>query len=141
MLWHAYYASNYAGIIGAGLLRLILQKRREEFLDDLVATVEMNQILPELILNWDQTGIKLVPATGLTMDEQGATRVELAGLNDKRQITAVFCGNILCAFLPIQIIYQGKTNICHLHFEFPSQWDVTYSPKYWSTEETMLQYV
>ena len=75
------------------------------------------------------------------MDEQGATRVELAGLNDKRQITAVFCGNILGAFLPIQVIYQGKTNRCHPHFEFPSQWDVTHSPKHWSTEETMLQHI
>ena len=64
------------------------------------------------------------------MDEQGATRVELAGLNDKRQITAVFCSNILGAFLPIQVIYQGKTNRCYPHFEFPSQWDVTHSPKH-----------
>ena len=55
------------------------------------------------------------------MDEQSATRVELVGLNDKRQITAVFCGNILGTFLPIQVIYQGKTNRCHPHFEFPSQ--------------------
>ena len=116
-------------------------KKKREFLDELVTIVEMEEIPPELILNWDQTGIKLVPATGWTMDEQGATRVELAGLNDKRQITAVFCGNILGAFLPIQVIYQGKTNRCHPHFEFPSQWDVTHSPKHWSTEETMLQYV
>ena len=71
------------------------------------------------------------------MEEQGATMVELAGLNDKRQITAVFCGT----FLPIQVIYQGKTNRCHPYFKFPSQWDITHSPKHWSTEETMLQYV
>ena len=34
---------------------------------------------------------------------QGAKRVEPAGLNDKHQITTVFCCNILGAFLPIQV--------------------------------------
>ena len=42
------------------------------------------------------------------MNEQGARRVELVGLSDKRQITAVFCGNLLGAFLPIQLIYERK---------------------------------
>ena len=72
------------------------------------------------------------------MEEQGASRVELVGLNDKHQITA---GNILGAFLPIQVIYQGKTTRCHPHFKFPSHWDIIHSPKHWSTEETMLRYV
>ena len=31
----------------------------------------------------DQTEIKLVSSTGWTMEEQGARRVELVGLNDK----------------------------------------------------------
>ena len=31
--------------------------KKKEFLDDLVTTVEMEEIPPELILNWDQTGI------------------------------------------------------------------------------------
>ena len=72
------------------------------------------------------------------MEKQGTRRVELVGLNDKRQITAVFCGNNLFAFLPIQVIYLGKTQQRH---KFPSHWDITHSPKHWSTEETMLQYV
>ena len=36
-------------------------EKKREFLDDLVATVQMEDIPPELVLNWDQTGIKLVP--------------------------------------------------------------------------------
>ena len=116
-------------------------EKKKEFLEELRATVEMEEIPPELILNWDQTGIKLAPSTGWTMEEQGARRVELVGLNDKRQVTVVFCGNILGAFLPIQVIYQGKMERCHPHFNFPSHWDITHSPKHWSTEETMLQYV
>ena len=116
-------------------------EKEEEFLEETRATVEMKEIPPELILNWDQTGIKLVPSTGWTMEEQGARRVELVGLNDKWQITAAFCGNILGAFLLIQAIYQGKTHRCHPHFKLPSHWNITHSPKHSSTEETMLQYV
>ena len=54
-------------------------KRKRELLEGLRATVGMEKILPELILNWDQTGIKLVPSTDWTMEEQGARRVELVG--------------------------------------------------------------
>ena len=38
-------------------------EKKKEFLEELRATVEMEEIPPELILNWDQTGIKLVPST------------------------------------------------------------------------------
>ena len=44
-------------------------------------------------------------------------------------------------FLPPQIIYKGKTNRCHPHYNFPSDWSITHSPNHWSTEETTLQYI
>ena len=46
------------------------------------------------------------------MNEQGVERVELelVGLNNKRQTTAVFCRNYLGAFLLVQLIYIEKTN-------------------------------
>ena len=55
---------------------------KREFLEDVVATVEMEEIPPELILNWDQTGIRIVPSNNLTMDQQGAKRVEVGGARD-----------------------------------------------------------
>ena len=111
------------------------------FLNDVVSVVTMEEIPPQLILNWDQTGIHLVPASSWTMDKRGSKRVEIKGVNDKRQITAVFCGSLTGDFLPIQVIYKGKTNRCHPKFAFPSDWHVTHSPKHWSTEETMVQYI
>ena len=65
---------------------------KQAFLNQVVQIVGMEQIPAELILNWDQTGINLVPASSWTMDQSGAKRVELKGVNDKRQITALFCG-------------------------------------------------
>ena len=104
---------------------------KEAFLADVVATVTMEEIPPELILNWDQTGIKIVPSATWTMTRQGEKRVEMIGVNDKRQITAVFCGTVLGDFLPVQLIYKGKTSRCHPQFEFPPGWHITHSPKHW----------
>ena len=44
-------------------------------------------------------------------------------------------------FLPVQLIYQGKTSRCHPPFEFPDGWHITHSPRHWSTEETAVQYI
>ena len=66
------------------------KEKRKQFFDDLVSIVEFEEIPPELVLNWDQTGIKLVPSASWTMHERGSRRVELVGISDKRQITAVF---------------------------------------------------
>ena len=75
---------------------------------------------PELVLNWDQTGIHLVPASTWTMNKEGSKRIEVSGVNDKRQITAVFCGTLTDDFLPLQLIYKGKSARCHPRFRFPS---------------------
>jgi hypothetical protein len=117
------------------------EKKKEEFLDNLVATVDMEEIPPELVLNWDQTGIKLVPVSAHTMDKQGSARVEVAGAKDKRLITALFCGSLTGDFLPVQVIYHGKTKRCHPKYKFPSDWHITHSPKHWSNETTMIGYI
>ena len=43
---------------------------KQSFLNDVVTTVTMEEILPELILKWDQTGVKIIPSYGWTMDQQ-----------------------------------------------------------------------
>lgn len=114
---------------------------KQQFLADVVTTVEMEEIPAELILNWDQTGIKIVPSSTWTMEAQGSRRVEAVGVNDKRLTTAVFCGTLTGDFLLVQVIYQGTTDRCHPRYQFPSDWDITHSPKHWSNEQTMVQYV
>ena len=56
------------------------------------------------------------------MEKQDAKRVEVIGTGDKRQITAVFCGMIQGAFLPVLLIYAGKTRRCYPKFKFPPGW-------------------
>ena len=79
--------------------------------------VKMGEVPCELILNWDHTGLNLVPASLWTVDLKG---VEIKGLNDKRQITTLFCASLAREFTPIQLIYGGKTERCHPKYSFPS---------------------
>jgi hypothetical protein len=53
------------------------------------------------------------------MEKKGAKRVEIAGVDDKRQITAVFIATAVGDFLPMQVIYQGKTAASLPAFNFP----------------------
>ena len=56
------------------------------------------------------------------MEKEGAKQVAVTGATDKRQIMVVFCGTAIGEFLPIQLIYAGKTKRCHPQFPFPSDW-------------------
>ena len=95
-----------------------------------------------MVINWDQTGIKYVPVSQWTMVEKESKRVELEGVNDKRQITAVFAGSLTGDFLPVQLVYEGMTSKCYPNgVDFPADWLISATPNHWCNEETMLLYI
>jgi hypothetical protein len=115
---------------------------KTQFLQDIYTTFLMEEIPNELIVNWDQTAISILPGSSWTMTQSGTKRVEIAGLGDKRQITAVLGGTLTGDFLPPQLIYTGKTPACHpKNVIFPSDWHITHSCNHWANEETMNDYI
>jgi hypothetical protein len=64
------------------------------FLADLTAEVLMNDIPDELIINWDQTGLRIVPTGQWTMHLVGEKVIPIAHADDKRQITAVLAATL-----------------------------------------------
>ena len=82
---------------------------RTTFLQQIQVTMEFEEIPSELVLNWDHTALSYVPASKWTMEKKGATRIEIGGFSNKRQITALFAASLNGNFLPIQLVYQGKT--------------------------------
>ena len=56
---------------------------KKAFLQDTVSVVIMEEVPPEIIIKWDQTGIKLVPCWSWTTEKRGAKRVQLLGAHDK----------------------------------------------------------
>ena len=87
------------------------EEHRVNFLQEITDIVTMENIPPHLIINWDQTGLYLVPSSNWTMAEKGKKRVSIRGLKDKRMITGYFVA-LIGEFLPPQLIYGGKTDRC-----------------------------
>ena len=83
------------------------RRLKKAFLVDVTTVVTMEEIPPELVFNWDQTGIRLVPCSSWTMERQGEKRVEMVGVNDKRQYSAATC-------LDISYLYSWSTRVKHL---------------------------
>lgn len=71
--------------------------------------VDLYEIPAELVVNSDQTGIPLVPSSDYTRAPKGAKDVSTHGHGDKRQITIVPSTAANGESLPLQVIYQGKT--------------------------------
>ena len=114
------------------------EELKVQFLIDIKTIVTLEEIPLEPIINWDQTAMHYVPVSSWTMEVKGAKRVEITGIDDKRQITAVFAYSM---DFPMQLVYQGKTEKCHLTFQFPCDWHITHSPNHWCNEGTMKDYI
>ena len=63
-----------------------------------------------MIISSDQTPLKYVSTANYTLAEKGSKTVTLEGGNDKRTITGTFGITFTNKFLPIQLIYGGKTD-------------------------------
>ena len=85
---------------------------KEQFLLDIRGLVEMEEIPPDLILNWDQTAVNYVPVSNWTMAKEGSKSVPVAGIDDKCQITLVLAAAMTGKLLPLQLVHQGKTKAC-----------------------------
>ena len=117
------------------------EAHKEQFVFDVKTIVQMEEIPKALIINWDHTGIHYVPVSSWTMAKEGEKRIEIAGVHDKRQITAVFANTMDGDFLPPQIIYSWKTKKCLPSVEFPEDWHITYTQNHWANEATTEDYI
>ena len=115
---------------------------RKGFHDRFAQVVLEHQVPAELIVNLDQTGLKMVPVSEWTYEKQGAKQVQVTGIEDKRQITGLLAVSLDGTLLPPQLIYEGTTTRCHPRgIRFPNQWDIWHSESHWSTSETMVRYI
>jgi len=101
---------------------------KSEFLLEIQNIVCMYSVPVELVINFDQTALNYVLIPDWTMEKKGTKRVEITTKSDKRQLTTVFAGSATGEFLPLQFIYEGKTDCCLPHYKFPSSWNVTKTP-------------
>jgi len=66
---------------------------------------------------------------------------DIAGINDKHQITTVIMVSMDGNFLPIQLIFQGKTRACLPCAKFPTGWHITCTHNHWANEKTTKDHI
>ena len=72
---------------------------KSNYLINIYSIAKMEGIPNSLIINWDQTGMKIVPTSSWTMEKKG-TKIKAA--DDKRQTTGFFACSLTGDFLPIK---------------------------------------
>lgn len=122
----------------------------DEFTERCAVIMNVYAIDPELVLNFDQTGISLVPASTFTYDNKNAKRVAVSHIEDKRQITGLVCSTLANKMVPMQLVFTGKTDRCH-----PTNASLTkvkakaaankfrfaHSENHWSSQATMVSFI
>ena len=120
----------------------LFSESRFEYLSSILETVEQYAIPPQLIFDADQTPCSYVSVGKMMMAKKGDKSIPIKGLTDKRNITLTFVVSFTGEFLPMQIIYGGKTDRSQPRgVEFPKGFNVTQNPRHWSKEEETINFI
>ena len=109
------------------------------FHHEIVEKVEKHKIPPSLILNIDQTPSKFAPTSSRTLAAKSSKHVSITGSSYKQAITATFGISFSKVFLPMQLIYGGKTAQSFPRFNFPNSFSLSANPKHFSNTQESLK--
>ena len=116
-----------------------LQEEKLSYRREISRIILNHDIALDLALNLDQIPLSYVSPGKYTFCLKGTTTVPIKGVDDKCQITATFTVSASGVFLPVQLIYQGKTKRCLPKFKFPKEFHVTYTKNHWSNFEKWVE--
>ena len=69
-----------------------------------VCAVYLSEVnCPDLVVNADHTGMRMLPNGRFTYDECGTQHVKIVGMDDKRQVTVVVGSTLGGMMLPFQV--------------------------------------
>ena len=109
------------------------------YFHSIVSRIENKKIPKSLVINLDQTPSIYVPGCNKTLAPKGAKSVSIAGSTDKRTITATFSITMDGQFLPMQLIYCGKTTKSIPRVSFPDGFLVSANLKQYRNDEESLK--
>ena len=92
-----------------------------------------------MLINVDQTPLKYAPVSNQTMAQKGSKHVVIEGSTYKNAVTATFGITYDNRFLPIQLIYGGKTLQSLPRFEFPKAFSLSANEKHFSNTTESLK--
>ena len=100
----------------------------KSYLHGIVKKIEDNDIPQFLVLNLNQTPSKYIPVLKQTMALKRSETVPIKRTTDKRMITATFTIILDGHFLPLQLIYGGKTSKNLPRVNFPKSFSLSANP-------------
>ena len=66
----------------------------------------------------------------------------IVGKGKQKQITGTFTVSADGDFLPMQLIYAGKTDRCHPNeINFPEGFNITHTPNHWGCEKSAIEHL
>lgn len=104
----------------------LYEKKKIQFLNEICRKVKEKNIPNELIINIDEIYYEILPNSDISSSENSIT---------------ILVGTTLSGhLLPFQLIYY-KQHGHHSLFDFPKNWDISFTPNAKSNTESMLQYL
>ena len=88
-----------------------------------------------MIINFDQTPLKLVPCGNSTLAKKNSGDITINEASDKRSITATFAISVSGKFVPIQLIYGGKTTESLPRYQFREGFSLSVIKKLFSNNK------
>ena len=93
-----------------------------------------------LIMNFDQIPLKYAPVANQTLARKGIKHVVAKGQSFKKAITATFGITFSMNFLPMQLIYGGKTE-SFPKLKFPDSFSLSTNEKHFSNSQESLKLI
>ena len=118
-----------------------LKEPELKFHQEIFNYVEKYQMPPLLIINFDQTPWKYVQISSNRMEKKGVKNVPISGIGDIRSITATFSITMENKFLPMPLIYKGRTSQSIQKIQFPNGFSLSVNLKNYSNETEFLKFL
>ena len=127
----------------------ILSEVKLDFQRKIKTAQETHNIPDELIINFDQTPLAYKCGSNRTMEFQGTKSVPIVGKGKKEQITGTFTVTKTGVFLPMQLIWKGKTKRsipkekvgAKEGLKFPDGFNLAFTKNHWSNEEKAIEHI
>ena len=91
----------------------LLKEDQLRFQRKIQALIKWHDIPKDLVLNFDQTPSSYITVGKNTLEFEGAKSVPVKGKGKGKQIAGTFAVSAAGRFLPMQLIYAGKTKRCY----------------------------
>ena len=101
--------------------------------------VEKYSIPASFLINIDQTPLKYAPVSSRTMAAKNSKHVHVAGFTYKQAIAGTFGITLSANFLPMQLIYGGKTTQSFPKFRIPETFSLSANSKRFPNMEESLK--